>query len=92
MEALQSGLAGIAGGGGENENILFHTLYILGGGEQLRKHGQGHILKGRGGPTEQFQHLEGTDGYGGSQVFCFKFAGIGPVYQGFHIRNVRQQG
>ena len=52
VEALQGGLAGVAGGGGEDENVFLNTLDLLRGGEQLGEHGKGHVLKGGGGATE----------------------------------------
>ena len=90
-EAFQSGLAGVAGGGGENQDVLFLTLDGLGGGEQLGQHGKRHVLKGGGGPPEQLQHGETAHWHGGSQVFRLEFSGVGPAHQLRHIGDIRQQ-
>ena len=92
VEALQGGLAGIAGGGGEDQDVLVLTLGGLGGGEQLGQHGKGHVLKCGGGAPEQLQDAEIAHGDGGGQVVGLKFAGIGIFDQGIHIGNIGQQG
>ncbi len=92
MEALQGGLAGIAGGGGEDQDVLILALGGLGGGEQLGQHGKGHVLESRGGAPEQLQHMEITHGNGGGQVLGLELSGVGIVHQSLHIGDVRQQG
>ena len=62
LETLQGGLAGVAGGGGENADFLGDALFLLRGGEQLGQHTQRHILKGRGGAPEELQHLKISNG------------------------------
>ena len=91
VEALQSGLAGVAGGGGEDENVLLHPLLHLGGGEQLGQHGKSHILKSGGGATEQLQQGEIAHLHRGGQILRLKFAGVGPADQLFHPGDIRQQ-
>ena len=91
LEALQSGLAGIAGGGGEDQNILLHTLGRLGSGHQLRQHRKSHILKGRGGTPEQLQHRKITHGNSGGQLLGLKLAGVGSFHQFAHVGNIRQE-
>ena len=91
-EALQSGLAGVAGGGGEDQDILFHPLDGLRGGEQLGQHGKRHVLKSGCRPPEQLQHGVTAYGNGGGQIFGFKFPLIGAANQRIHIGNIRQQG
>ena len=91
-EALQSGLAGVAGGGGEDQDILFQPLDGLRGGEQLGQHGKRHVLKSGCRPPEQLQHGVTAYGNGGGQIFRFKFSLIGAANQRIHIGNIRQQG
>ena len=92
MEALQGGLAGVAGGGGEDEDGFIHALDGFGGGEQLGQHAQRHILKGRGGAPEQLQHVVRPHGNGGGQLFRLEFSGVGPLHQRLHIGDIREQG
>ena len=92
VEALHGRLAGVAGGGGEDQDILFHPLDGFGGGEQLGQHGKRHVLKGGRRPPEQLQHGVAAYGNGGGQVFRFKFPLIGAANQRIHIGNIRQQG
>ena len=91
-EAHQGGLAGVAGGGGEDQDILLHALGRLCRGEQLGEHGKGHILEGGGGATEQLQHAEIADLHGGGQILGLEFPGVGSGNQSTHIGNFRQQG
>ena len=90
-EAHQGGLAGIAGGGGENHDVLRYPLFPLGSGEQLGQHGKRHILKCRGGAPEQLQHGAVSHGNAGGQILGFKFTGVGVGNQLGHIGDVRQQ-
>ena len=92
VEALQGGFAGVAGGSGEDADLLLYPQSIPGGGEQLGQHGQRHVLECGGGATEQLQYLERPCRDGGGQVLGFKFSGIGPVHQLGHIGDIRQQG
>ena len=90
-EALQSGLARVAGGSGENQDFLFLSAYVTGGGEQLGQHGQRHVLKRGGRPPEQLQHRKIAHGNRGSQIVRFKFSRISPAHQLGQIGNIRQQ-
>ena len=90
-EALQRSLARVAGGSGEDQNFIRHTLLLPGGGDQLGQHGQRHVLKGRGGAPEQLQHKIMARHTNGSQILRLKFVGIGPVHQLLHIPEIRQQ-
>ena len=55
LEALQSGLAGVAGGGHQDADGLVLVGLHQGGGEQVGQDLQGHILKGGGGAVPQLQ-------------------------------------
>ena len=92
LEAYQSRLAGITGGGGEDADLLLDALFLLGGGEKLGQHAQSHILKGGGGAPEELADRHIPHGHRGGQVFGLEFAGVGILDQFAHIRNVRQQG
>ena len=90
-EACQCGLAGVTGGGGEDQNILLLSFDGLGFGQKLGQHTQSHILKCGGGAPEQLQHGKLAGIHRGGQLIGFKFAGIGFGYQSFHLRNIRQK-
>ena len=92
LEAFQSGFTRIAGGGGEDHQILMHTFGLSGCGQKLGQHGKSHVLKGGGGAMEQLQHGEGAHGNGGRQILCRELAGVGLNHQLFHVGNVRQEG
>ena len=57
-EALQRGLAGVAGGGHEDEHLLVHAGLFHGAGHQAGQHLQRHVLKGVGGAVPQLQHVQ----------------------------------
>ena len=91
-KALQRRLAGVTGGGGENEHLVLNTLHVPGLTNQLGQQAQGYVLKGTGRAPEQLQHIAVAHGYQGSQVLCLKLSGVAPAHQGGHILVIRQQG
>ena len=91
-EAFQRRLAGVAGGGGEDENVLPDAFDFFSGGEHLGEHAQRHILKGGGGAPEQLQHGKIAHGHRGGQVVGLEFTHIGPPGQGVHIGDSGKQG
>ena len=91
-KAGQSSLTGVAGSRSQNQNILFHSLFFLGCGEQLGQHTQGHILKGGCGATEQLQNGKLTGIHSRGQLCGLELAGVGTAYQFFHVGNIGQHG
>ncbi len=91
VKALQGGLAGVAGGGGEDDDLVLHPLLFPGGGNELGQHGQGHVLEGGGGPVEQLQGIVLPHLFKRGQLLGGKFALVGPADQGIHALKARQQ-
>ena len=91
MEALQSGLAGIAGGGGEDDGLVFHAGESARGGHKLGQHAERHVLKGGGGPVEELQHIVIAHRHQRRELRTGKTALIGAVYQRPHIAEAGQQ-
>ena len=91
-EALQSCLAGVSRGGGEDENVFFHPFLGLSGGEKLGKHAKGHILEGAGGAVEQLQHRKRPGFHRGGHLRGGEFAGVGLFHQAFHGGNSGKDG
>ena len=91
VEALQRGLAGVAGGGGEDDHVAGHALGLGGGADEAGQHRQGHILEGGGGTVVQLQHIAAAHGHQRGQVHGGELAGIAPTDNVIHIGEVRQQ-
>ena len=91
MEALQRGLAGVAGGGGEDDHIALHALGLSGGADEPRQHRQGYVLKGGGGAVVQLQHIFVAHGHQRRQVGGGEFTGVALADDVLYIGEVRQQ-
>ena len=91
MEALQRGLAGVAGGGGEDDDIVGHAELAAGLRDKLRQHGQRHVLKGACRPVEKLQHVNIAAGNERRQPVVFKLAEIGPAHERAHIPKLRKE-
>ena len=89
-KACQGSLAGIAGGGCQDQDILLHIFNRLCLGQQLGQHAQGHILKSRGRTPEQLQNRKLAGIHCGGQLPGLKFAGVGLADKALHIRDIRQ--
>ena len=91
VEALQCGLAGIAGGGGEDDHVALHALGPGGGADKAGQHRQGHVLEGGGGAVVQLQHIFITHGHQRCQVGGGELAGVAFADEILHVGEVRQQ-
>ena len=91
METLQGGLAGVAGGGGEDDGLVLHAGETPCGSHELRQHAERHILEGGGWPVEELQHIIFADRYQGRECLAGKPALIGAVHQRTHIAETGQQ-
>ena len=56
-EACHSCLAGIAGGSGQDHDLIFHLILLRGNGHQMGQDGERHILERDGGTMEQLQEI-----------------------------------
>ena len=90
-EALHRGLAGVAGGRGEDQDLIVHAALLLCRRHQVRQHRERHILEGARGAAEQLEHRVLTDRNGGGQVLGLEFAGVGGMDKLLHLR-VREVG
>ena len=90
-ETLHRGLAGVAGGRGEDQNFIVHAALLLCRRHQVRQHRERHILEGARGAAEQLEHRVLTDRNGGGQVLGLEFAGVGGMDKLLHLR-VREVG
>ena len=90
-EAFERGLAGVAGGRRQDDDFLRHALLPARRGDELRQHGQGHVLKGRSRAAEQLQHIAPPDGRQRRQVGSLKLPLIGAAHQRAHILKIRQK-
>ena len=92
-KALHRRLAGVAGGRGENEDLVGKAALASRSRHQARQHGQRHILKGTRGTAEQLQHGVLPDGSAGGKVVGFKLIGVAGADELRHLllRIVRQQ-
>ena len=91
VKALQSCLAGIAGGGGEDEHFVLHAQNVPRLADEQGQQAQRHVLEGAGGAAEQLQHIAPAHGHHRGQLLRFKFPRIAPMHQSVHVRIVRQQ-
>ena len=89
--ARQRGLAGVAGGRGEDQDLIVHAALLLCRRHQVRQHRERHILEGARGAAEQLEHRVLTDRNGGGQVLGLEFAGVGGMDKLLHLR-VREVG
>ena len=84
-EALHGGLAGVAAGGGQDQDLVVHAALFPGGGHQPGQHTQRHILEGAGGAAEQLQHRIIAHRNGGGQLRRLEFAVVGGADKGVHL-------
>ena len=84
--------AGIAAGGGEDEDFLLPAQLFHGAAHQLGQHGERHILECGGGAVEELQHVFAVYILHGGDFRCFKFICIGALYaqRDFFLRIARQ--
>ena len=92
VEALQRGLAGVAGGSGENDHIALHALSLGRRADESGQHRQSHILEGGGGAVVQLQYIFIRHRCQGRQVRGGELAGVAVADQPVHVLKVRQQG
>ena len=92
VKALQSRLAGVSGGGSEDEHFVRNALHAPGLADEQGQQAQGHVFKCAGGTTEQLQHIAIPHLDQRGQFLRFKLARIATADKGIHIRIVRQQG
>ena len=85
VEALQRGLAGVAAGSGEDDDLLIHAQLLLRGGDQPGQHGERHILEGGGGAAVQLQHEIGAHLLHRGQIPGFELVGISGFDQRAHF-------
>ena len=76
MKALQGGLAGIAGGSGEDHDLVAQAGLLPAGGDQLGQHGQRHVFERGGGTVEQLQHMILTHLDQRRQIIGVEFPGV----------------
>ena len=91
VEALQRGLAGVAGGGGEDDHVALHAFGLGRCADEAGQHRQGHILKGGGGAVVQLQHILISHRHQRCQVGGGELAVIAAADDILHIGEVRQQ-
>ena len=85
-EALHRRLAGVAGRGGQDHDLVVHTELFFRRGHQARQHRERHILKSARRPAEKLEDEVLTDGDGRGQVVGLKLAGIAVVDEFCHLR------
>ena len=84
-KALHGGLAGVAAGGGQDQDLVVHAALFPGGGHQPGQHTQRHILEGAGGAAEQLQHRIIAHRNGGGQLRRLELAVVGGADKGVHL-------
>ena len=91
VEALQGGLARVAGGGGQNHGLPGQSLLPPPRGDQPGQQGEGHVLEGGGGAPEKLQHIVLPHGHQGGQLRGLKLSRVGLPHQLAHPGKARQQ-
>ena len=91
VEALQRGLAGVAGGSGENDHIARHALSLGRRADESGQHRQSHILEGGGGAVVQLQHIFIAHRHQRRQVGGGELAVVAAADDVLHVGEVRQQ-
>ena len=92
VETLQRRLAGVAGGGGEDDHIALHALGLGRRADQVGQHRQRHVLERGGRPVVQLQHVLVRHRRQGRQVGGGEFVLVAGPHQRGHIVKIRQQG
>ena len=92
MEALHGRLAGVAGGGRQDDHVALHALGLGRRYDEAGQDAEGHILEGGGGAVVQLQHVFIRHGGQGRQVGGGELVVIAGPHQRGHIVKIRQQG
>ena len=92
VEALHGRLAGVAGGGRQDDHVALHALGLGRRYDEAGQDAEGHILEGGGGAMVQLQHVFIRHGGQGRQVGRGELAGVAVADQPVHVLKVRQQG
>ena len=84
-KALHRGLAGVAGCGGQNEDLIAYAALFLRRGHQSRQHGERHIFKSARRPAEQLENKVFSDGNARREVIALKLSPVACAHERGHL-------
>ena len=91
MEALQRGLARVAGRGGEDDDALGNAELFARLGDKLGQHGERHVLESTRRAAEKLKHPRIARAHERRKALVFKPAAVRALHKRAHILKVWQQ-